>query len=184
MAKKLFLLMIILLVSTSYLFSFDLALGAEAQYSPTLLTVGDSTSLLSDAGISLSISYETERLRYSSFFSFDKGWEHHSFHRFSRLNEISSMAFSSSIGYLIKENLSLNADIGLKLISVGIPPNNIRVLSPFIEVILRKEFLSKEITPSFALFIPLEYTFGKTAKGISLGIGVGYFFSLQKGEIR
>ena len=59
MAKKLFLLMIILLVSTSYLFSFDLALGAEAQYSPTLLTVGDSTSLLSDTNISLFLSYKS-----------------------------------------------------------------------------------------------------------------------------
>ena len=94
------------------------------------------------------------------------------------------MLFSSSIGYLIKENLSLNADIGLKLISVGIQPNNIRVLSPFIGVILRKEFFSKENTPNFALFVPIEYTFGKTAKGVSLGIGVGYFFSLPKGEIR
>ena len=161
-----------------------LALGAEATYSPTLLTVGDSTSLLSDTNISLFLSYKSGRLCCSSSFSFEKGWEHQSFHRFSRLNEISSMAFSSSIGYLIKENLSINADIGLKLISVGIPPNNIRVLSPFIGVILRKEFLSKENTPSLALFVPIEYTFGKTAKGISLGIGVGYFFSLQKGEIR
>ena len=174
----------VLLLTMSLLPVRRIVFGAEATYSPTLLTVGDSTSLLSDAGISLSISYETERLRYSSFFSFDKGWEHHSFHRFSRLNEISSMAFSSSIGYLIKENLSLNADIGLKLISVGIQPNNIRVLSPFIGVILRKEFFSKENTPNFALFVPIEYTFGKTAKGVSLGIGVGYFFSLPKGEIR
>ena len=174
----------ILLVTMSLLPANKLSLGAEATYFPTLLTVGDSTSLLSDAGISLSISYEAERFCYSSSFSFDKGWEHHSFHRFSRLNEISSMAFSSSIGYLIKENLSLNADIGLKLISVGIPPNNIRVLSPFIGVILRKEFLSKGNTPNFALFVPIEYTFGKTAKGVSLGIGVGYFFSLPKGEIR
>ena len=158
--------------------------GAEATYSPTLLTVGDSTSLLSDAGISLSISYETERLRYSSFFSFDKGWEHHSFHRFSRLNEISSMAFSSSIGYLIRENFSLNADIGLKLIAIGVPPNNIRALSPYIGIIIRKEFLSTYNTPCFSIFIPFEFTFGKTVKGVSLGIGVGYFFSLPKGEIR
>ena len=174
----------VLILEISVVSANRLSLGAEATYSPTLLTVGDSTSLLSDAGISLSISYEAERFCYSSSFSFDKGWEHHSFHRFSRLNEISSMALSSSIGYLIKENLSLNADIGLKLISVGIQPNNIRVLSPFIGVILRKEFLSKGNTPNFALFVPIEYTFGKTAKGISLGIGVGYFFSLPKGEIR
>ena len=172
----------VLILEISLLSANKLSLGAEATYSPVLLTIGDSSSFLSDANISLFISYESERLRYSSSVSFDKGWEHHSFHRFSRLNKISSMAFSSSIGYLIKENLSLNADIGLKLISVGIPPNNIRVLSPFIEVILRKEFLSKEITPSFALFIPLEYTFGKTARGVSLG--VGYFFSLPKREIR
>lgn len=174
----------VLLFAISLLSANILSLGAEATYSPALLTVGDSSSFLSDANISLSISYKAERLRYSSSFSFDKGWEHHSFHRFSRLNEISSMAFSSSIGYLIKENLSLNADIGLKLISVGIQPNNIRVLSPFIGVILRKEFFSKENTPNFALFVPIEYAFGKTAKGVSLGIGVGYFFSLPKGEIK
>lgn len=174
----------VLLLTMSLLSANRLSLGAEATYSPSLLTIGDSSSFLSDVNISLFISYETERLRYSSFFSFDKGWEHHSFHRFSRLNEISSMAFSSSIGYLIKENLSLNADIGLKLISVGVQPNNIRVLSPFIGVILRKEFFSKENTPNFALFVPIEYTFGKTAKGVSLGMGVGYFFSLPKGKIR
>ena len=174
----------VLLLAISLLSANRLSLGAEATYSPALLTVGDSYSFLSDANISLFVSYEAERLRYSSSFSFDKGWEHHSFHRFSRLNEISSMALSSSIGYLFRENLSINADIGLKLISVGIPPNNIRVLSPFIGVILRKEFLSKENIPNFALFIPLEYTFGKTAKGVSLGIGVGFFFSLPKGEIR
>lgn len=174
----------VLLLAISLLSANRLSLGAEATYSPALFTIGDSSSFLSDANISLFISYETKRLRYSSSFSFDKGWEHRSFHRFSRLNEILSIALYSSIGYLIKDNLSLNANIGLKLISVGIPPNNIRVLSPFIGVILRKEFLSKENTPSFALFIPFEYTFGKTARGLSLGIGVGYFFSLLKGEIR
>ena len=182
MAKKLFLLMIILLVSTSYLFSFDLALGAEAQYSPTMLTVGDSTSLLSDTDITLFISYKSGRLCCSSSFSFEKGWEHQSFHRFSRLNEISSIAFSSSIGYLIRENLSLNADIGIKLIAIGAPPNNIRALSPYIEIILRKEFLSTYNTPCFSIFIPFEFTFGKTVKGVSLGIGIGYFFSLPKVE--
>ena len=174
----------VLIFAISLLSANKLSLGAEATYSPVLLTIGDSSSFLSDVNIFLFVSYESERLRHSSSFSFSKGWEHYSFHRFSRLNEISLMELSSSIGYLIKENLSLNADIGLKLISVGIPPNNIRVLSPFIGVILRKEFLSKENTPSLALFVPIEYTFGKTAKGISLGIGVGYFFSLQKGEIR
>ena len=172
----------VLLLTMSLLLARRIAFEAEATYSPTLLTVGDSTSLLSDAGISLSISYETERLRYSSFFSFDKGWEHHSFHRFSRLNEISSIAFSSSIGYLIRENLSLNADIGIKLIAIGVPPNNIRALSPYIGINLRKEFLSKYNTPCFSIFIPFEFTFGKTVKGVSLGIGIGYFFSLPKVE--
>ena len=174
----------VLLLTMSLLSANKLSLGAEATYSPTLLTVGDSTSLLSDAGISLFISYESGRLCCSSSFSFEKGWEHQSFHRFSRLNEISSIAFSSSIGYLIRENLSLNADIGIKLIAIGVPPNNIRALSPYIGINLRKEFLSKYNTPCFSIFIPLEFTFGKTVKGVSLGIGIGYFYSLPKGEIR
>ena len=101
---------------------------------------------------------------------------------FSRLNEISSIAFSSSIGYLIGENLSLNADIGIKLIAIGVPPNNIRALSPYIGINLRKEFLSKYNTPCFSIFIPFEFTFGKTVKGVSLGIGIGYFISLPKVE--
>ena len=54
----------VLILEISAVSANRLSLGAEARYSPTLLTVGDSTSLLSDAGISLSISYETERLRY------------------------------------------------------------------------------------------------------------------------
>ena len=66
----------ILLVTMSLLPANKLSLGAEATYFPTLLTIGDSTSLLSDAGISLSISYEAERFCYSSSFSFDKGWEY------------------------------------------------------------------------------------------------------------
>ena len=49
----------VLILEISVVSANRLSLGAEATYSPTLLTVGDSTSLLSDAGISLSISYET-----------------------------------------------------------------------------------------------------------------------------
>ena len=172
----------VLALTISLLPARKLALGAEATYSPVLLNVGDSTSLLSDTDITLFISYESGRLCCSSSFSFEKGWEHQSFHRFSRLNEISSMSFSSSIGYLIRENLSLNADIGIKLIAIGVPPNNIRALSPYIGIIIRKEFLSTYNTPCFSIFIPFEFTFGKTVKGVSLGIGVGYFFSLPKVE--
>ena len=172
----------VLALTISLLPARKLALGAEATYSPALLTVGDSTSLLSDTNITLFISYKSGRLCCSSSFSFEKGWEHQSFHRFSRLNEISSIAFSSSIGYLIKENLSLNTNIGIKLIAIGVPPNNIRALSPYMGINLRKEFLSKYNTPCFSIFIPFEFTFGKTVKGVSLGIGVGYFFSLPKVE--
>ena len=172
----------VLALTISLLPARKLALGAEATYSPALLIVGDSTSLLSDTDITLFISYKSGMLCCSSSFSFEKGWEHQSFHRFSRLNEISSIAFSSSIGYLIRENLSLNADIGIRLIAIGVPPNNIRALSPYIGINLRKEFLSTYNTPCFSIFIPFEFTFGKTVKGVSLGIGVGYFFSLPKVE--
>ena len=172
----------VLALTISLLPARKVALGAEATYSPALLTVGDSTSLLSDTDITLFISYKSGRLCCSSSFSFEKEWEHQSFHRFSRLNEISSIAFSSSIGYLIRENLSLNADIGIKLIAIGVPPNNIRALSPCIGIIIRKEFLSTYNTPCFSIFIPFEFTFGKTVKGVSLGIGIGYFFSLPKVE--
>ena len=172
----------VLILEISVVSANRLSLGAEATYSPALLTVGDSTSLLSDTDITLFISYKSGRLCCSSSFSFEKGWEHQSFHRFSRLNEISSIAFSSSIGYLIRENLSLNADIGIKLVAIGVPPNNIRALSPYIGIILRKEFLSTYNTPCFSFFIPFEFTFGKTVKGVSLGIGIGYFISLPKVE--
>ena len=54
----------VLALTISLLPARKLALGAEATYSPVLLTVGDSTSLLSDTDITLFVSYKSGRLCY------------------------------------------------------------------------------------------------------------------------
>ena len=180
MAKKLFLLLIILLVSTSYLFSLDLALGAEAQYSPALLTIGDSSSFLSEGSISLFTSLCSRPICYSLSVGIEKGIEHYSFHRFSKLTETASLIIASSIGYLINKTSTINLGFGFKLSSIGSLPYNTRVLSPLLRLIYRREYKGEGNAPDFFFFLPLEVLYGKTAKGIAMGIGLGYSFSSEE----
>lgn len=175
--KKLVLFITILLISIGNLFSFGLALGAEAFYSPSVLIIGDSSSFLSDITIYLFTSIHSENLIYTISIGMEKGKEHYSFHRFSKLSETASLSTHTSIGYLFNQSTSLNLSTGLKLTSIGSIPYNTRVLSPYVRLTYRKEFLVKDDAPDFSLIIPLEVIYGKTSKGISLGFGLGYSFS-------
>lgn len=183
-AKKLILSLVLFLLSVCYLFSFGIALGAEAQYAPSIITIGDSSSFFSTGSIASFTALNTNAFRYSISLGIEKGLEHYSFHRFSRLSQIASLFSSCSVGYFFNNASSINIGFGIKCISIGLPPYNIRVMSSSLRMIYRKEYRGNASTPDFFLIVPVEVLLGKTAKGVSLGIGGGYSFSHEKGSNR